>query len=290
MVDVHCHLNFHKFDKDFDQVISDALTAGVTSIVNTGTSIPSSRKAVELAQKYDNLYAIVGIHPHHADKLEVPSLRSSTSPSDLKSDSGFEGEIQDDWLEQLELLAKKPRVIGIGEVGMDYFRYKSNGIVEKKLQEDAFRKQIELSIKLGLPLQIHNRLAWDDTLGILLEYRSKLQDPPGMFHCFSGNIYFTKRVLDAGFYLGFDGNITYAGIPPGEDTQLEDLVKYAPMDRILTETDSPFLSPQSLRGSRNEPKNVIIIAETISRLKGIPLEQVEKSVEDNFSKVFGRFI
>ncbi|MFI5265335.1 MAG: TatD family hydrolase, partial [Candidatus Levyibacteriota bacterium] len=191
MIDVHCHLNLHKFDTDFDQVIKDAVAAGVTTIINTGTSIPSSRKAVELASKYENLYAIVGIHPHHADK----------------TDKEFEGELQTDWLEKLETLAKKPKVIGIGEVGMDFFRYKSNGIVERPLQEDAFRKQIELSIKLGLPLQIHTRFAWDDTLGILLDYKNKLQDPPGMFHCFSGSIEFTRKVLEAGFYLGFDGNI-----------------------------------------------------------------------------------
>lgn len=274
MVDVHCHLNFHSFEKDCDQVIKDAVEAGVTTIVNTGTSIPSSRKAVEFAQQYENLYAIVGIHPHHADK------------SDVK----FEGELHPNWLEELEKLARTPKVIGIGEVGMDYWNYRTNGMVPKDLQENAFRKQIELSIELGLPLQIHNRLAWDDTLGIILEYKSQLQNPPGMFHCFSGNIEFARKVLDAGFYLGFDGNITYKGIPPGEDTALPDLVKYAPMDRILTETDSPFLSPQSLRGSRNTPKNVIIVAEAISSLKNIPLGKVESAVENNFKKVFGRFI
>lgn len=270
MVDTHCHLNFHKFEEDYDQVIKDAIEAGVSAIVNTGTSVESSHKAVELASQYDTLFAIVGIHPHHADK----------------TDAKYEGVPADNWLEQIELLAKKPKVIGIGEVGMDYFRYKSNGIVEKPLQEDAFRKQIELSIKLGLPLQIHNRLAWDDTLGILLEYKSQLQDPPGMFHCFSGTIEFTKRVLDAGFYLGFDGNITYSGTPPGEDTPLSALVKYAPLDQILTETDSPFLSPQSLRGTRNTPQNVIIVGEFISELKHIPFEGVNSVTEGNFKRVF----
>ncbi|MBP6913173.1 MAG: TatD family hydrolase [Candidatus Levybacteria bacterium] len=274
MVDVHCHLNLHKFDQDYDAVIKDAFFSGVTAIVNTGTSIPSSRKAVELASKYKDLYAIVGVHPHHADK----------------TDKEFEGELQYDWLEKLEELAKQPKVIGIGEVGMDFFRYKSNGIVETHLQEDAFRKQIELSIKLGLPLQIHTRLAWDDTLDILLEYKSQLQDPPGMFHCFSGNIEYTKRVLDAGFYVGFDGNITYGGTPPGEDTSLSDLVEYAPLDRILTETDSPFLTPQSLRGTRNVPQNVIIVARHIAHLKGCSYEKVNETVLINFQKVFGRHI
>lgn len=271
MVDVHCHLNLHKFDEDYDVVIKEALKAGVTTIVNTGTSIPSSRKAVELAQKYENLYAIVGIHPHHADKTDVK----------------FEGELHENWLSELEAIAaSSKKVIGIGEIGMDYFSYKSNGIVEKKLQENAFRAQIELSIKLKLPLQIHNRLAWDDTLSILSDYKNKLLDAPGMFHCYSGSIEFTRKVLDAGFYLGFDGNITYKGLPPKEDTALVDLVRYAPIDRILTETDSPFLSPEPLRGTRNTPANIPVILEFIAKEKGITYNKLELAIDSNFSRAF----
>lgn len=274
MIDVHCHLNFHKFESDLDQVIEDAFSKGLKMIVNTGTSIPSSRQAVELAQKYPSLYAIVGIHPHHADK----------------ADREFEGEIQSDWLEKLEELARHEKVIGIGEIGMDYWNYRTNGIVGKDIQEDAFRKQIELSIKLGLPLQIHTRLAWDDTLSILGDYKKDLQEVPGMFHCFSGSIEFTKKVLDMGFYVGFDGNITYGGIPPGEDTALIDLVDYVPVDRILTETDSPFLAPIPLRGTRNMPQNVIIVAEFISNRKKIPLSKLEEIIHDNFNAVFGKHV
>lgn len=271
MVDAHCHLQFHKFEEDYDAVIKEAVGKGVTTIVNTGTSIDSSKKAVELASKYENLYAIVGIHPHHADK----------------TDEEFEGIPPKDWLEQLEQIAKSSeKVIGIGEIGMDYWNYRTNGIVPKDLQEDAFRKQIELSIKLSLPLQIHTRLAWDDTLNILSDYRSKLQDIPGMFHCFSGSVEFTKRVLDMGFYLGFDGNVTYKGLPPGEDTALSELVKYASVDRILTETDSPFLSPIPKRGERNTPGNIPIILEFIAMLKGISYNTLEAQVEANFRAVF----
>src|SRR3989338_2845801 len=157
MVDTHCHLNFHVFDKDVDEVAKRAFDAGVRIIVNTGTSIPSSRRAVELAHKYDSpageMYAIVGVHPHHADKADVE----------------FEGEIQTNWFENLKKLASEPKVIGIGEIGLDYHTYKSNGIVDKSLQEDAFRKQIELSIEVGLPLQIHNRLAGEDIISVLKE-------------------------------------------------------------------------------------------------------------------------
>ena len=263
-------MQFHKFEDDADIVIKEAIEKGVTTIVNTGTSIESSRQAVELAQKYNELYAIVGIHPHHADK----------------TDAKYEGEPDSNWLEQLEDLAQQPKVIGIGEVGMDYFNYRSNGVVTKDLQEDAFRKQIELSIKLGLPLQMHTRLAWDDTISILSDYQQQLQNPPGMFHCFSGDIEFARKVLDMGFFVGFDGNITYGGIPPGETTALIDLVKYVPNDRILTETDSPFLSPIPIRGQRNTPTNIPIILEFIAKSKGISYNTLEAQIERNFREVF----
>ncbi len=270
MIDAHCHMQFEKFGEDSDSVIKDAFANGLTHLVNTGTSIDSSKKAIALAEKYDNTYAIVGIHPHHADK------------SDVK----YEGLMPEDWLIQLEELAKNPKVIGIGEVGMDYWNYRTNGIVPKDLQEDAFRKQIELSIKLGLPLQIHTRLAWDDTLSILSDYKARLKNPPGMFHCFSGDINFARKVLEMGFYVGFDGNITYGGIPPGESTSLQDLVDFVPVDRILTETDAPFLSPVPLRGTRNEPKNIKIILEFIAQRKGISYNTLEAQVERNFRAVF----
>lgn len=270
MLDSHCHLQFHKFEEDYDIVIKEALEKGVTTVVNTGTSILSSRKAVEFAQKYENLYAIVGVHPHHADK----------------SDEKFEGLLPHDWLAQLEELAKQPKVIGIGEIGMDFWNYRTNGIVAKDLQEDAFRKQIELSIKLSLPLQIHTRLAWDDTLRILSDYKNNFQNPPGMLHCFSGSIEFAKKVLELGFYIGFDGNITYGGVPPGETTSLADLVKYVPSDRILTETDSPFLAPVPYRGKRNTPSNIPIILEFIAKTKGIEYNTLEAQIERNFNLLF----
>lgn len=271
MIDAHCHMQFHKFEDDCDAVIKKAFADGLTHLVNTGTSIDSSRKAVEIAQKYDNTYAIVGIHPHHADK----------------SDAKFEGEPPIDWISKLEEIAiSSDKVIGIGEVGMDFWNYRTNGIVPKDLQEEAFRKQIELSIKLSLPLQIHTRLAWNETLAILSDYKSRLQNPPGMFHCFSGDLEFTKKVLDMGFYVGFDGNVTYKGVPPGETTELVELVKYVPVDRILTETDSPFLAPQPLRGQRNTPSNISIILEFIAMVRGISYNTLEAQIEHNFSEVF----
>jgi len=274
MVDVHCHLNFHSFEKDLDEVVKRAFDAGVTKIINVGTSIPSSIKAIELAHKFNSpageMYAIIGVHPHHADK----------------ADREFEGEIQTDWLEKLTKLTSEDNVVGIGEIGLDYHAYKSNGIVDKRIQEDAFRKQIELSIERKLPLQIHNRLAGEDIVKILMNYKNSFQNPPGMFHCMSGDISFLKKVLDLGFYVGFDGNITYKGIAKGETIELSELVKYAPLNRIVTETDSPFLTPQPYRGSRNEPSHVIIVAKFIAKLKGISFEKVSQQTTENAEAVF----
>jgi len=272
MIDVHCHLNFHAFEKDYEAVIKSAFDAGVTKIINVGTKIDSSKKAVELAKNHKNLYAIVGVHPHHADK--------PPHPNPLPKGEG-EG-----WIEQLENIAKNPKVVGIGECGIDYYRYKSNDIVASKLQKEVFIKQIGLTYKLKLPLQIHNRHAGKDIIDILINYKSYLSNPPGMFHCMSGDLDLLKKVLNLGFYVGFDGNITYRGIAKGETTDLKDLVKYTPLDRIVTETDSPFLTPEPKRGSRNIPKHVIIVGRFIGKLKGLTFAEVEEQTTKNANQLF----
>ena len=262
MVDVHCHLNFRSFEKDYDEVIKDALNSGVTKIINVGTKLDSSELAVKLAQKYEELYAIVGIHPHHADKLDP------------------------DWIEGLETLARNPKVVGIGEIGMDYYSYKSNDIVDPKLQKEVFVKQIELAHKLKLPLQIHNRHAGKEIIEILQAHKSLLSNPPGMFHCFAGSMEILKSALQMGFYIGFDGNITYRGLAPGEDTDLKDLAKYTPLDRIVTETDSPFLTPEPKRGSRNVPSYVIITGKFIAKIKSVDFDEFEAKTTENANRIF----
>src|SRR5258706_7369414 len=162
MVDVHCHLNFHAFKDDVDNVIKDVHAAGVTTIINTGTRLDSSQSAVDLAKQYDNLYAIVGIHPHHADRLE------------------------ENWEEKLREIAKQSKVVAIGEIGLDYHSYASNGIVDPKIQKNIFEAQIQIAHELHLPLQIHNRLAGKDIVAILQHHKNLLQTIPGMFHCFAG--------------------------------------------------------------------------------------------------------
>lgn len=264
MIDVHCHLNFKAFSDDFDAVIKQALKDGVKTIINTGTSLESSRQAVELAEKYDNLYAIVGIHPHHADKLKPG------------------------WDSEIKAIAKSSKkVVGIGEIGLDYYSYASNGIVEPMLQKKIFIRQIEIANELDLPLQIHNRQASSDILEIINNHSSIINHhPPGMFHCMSGDVPFLKSVLDLGFYVGYDGNITYEGIARGETTSLSDLVKNTPLDRMVTETDAPYLPPVPHRGSRNIPSYVIIVGEFIAKIKRVSKTQVEAATTQNARKIF----
>lgn len=266
MIDVHCHLNFHAYEKNYDALIQEAHEKGVRYIINTGTKIDSSEKAVTLAQEYKNLYAIVGVHPHHADKQDVSS----------------------NWLEELEALAKKPKVVGIGEIGLDYYRYQSNGIVNPVLQKEFFEAQVELAHRLNLPLQIHNRHAGKDILEILEHHKSLLKsDYPGMFHCFAGDMDILKRALNLGFMIGFDGNSTYPGLAPGETVALPDIAKATPLERMVTETDSPFLTPIPFRGTQNKPSYVIIVGEFLAQLKGVTFEEFDRQTELNVKTLFG---
>ncbi|MGH7245923.1 MAG: TatD family hydrolase [Candidatus Levyibacteriota bacterium] len=266
MIDVHCHLNFHAFEKDVDAVIRAAHEKGVKTIINVGTKIDSSEKAVMLAKQYNNLYAIVGVHPHHADKHDLSS----------------------DWVKELERLGKQTKVVAIGEIGLDYYEYQSNGIVDPKLQKEIFEAQIVLAHTLHLPLQIHNRHAGKDILEILHAHKNLLKtDTPGMFHCFAGDMNTLKGALDLGFMIGFDGNITYPGLAPKETVTLSELAKATPLERIVTETDSPFLTPIPYRGSRNEPSYVIIVGQFLAKLKGVSFEEFEEQTTANAQKLFG---
>lgn len=263
MIDVHCHLNFHSFQDDWEEVAKRAFAAGVTHIINVGTKLDSSRQAVAFAEKYETIYAIVGVHPHHADKLE----------------SG--------WIEELEKLARHPKVVGIGECGLDYFSYQSNGIVDPKIQKQVFIDQIHLAHRVKKPLQIHNRHAGEDVIAILKEQQKLLYKPiPGMFHCFAGSRAVHKAAIDLGFFIGFDGNITYKGLAPGETVSLSELATETPLDRILVETDSPFLTPIPHRGRRNEPSYGIITARYIADLRSIPYTDFIKQLRRNAKQVF----
>ena len=259
MIDAHCHLNFPKYENDLSEVIEKAKKEGVKKIINVGTSIESSKKAVELSREYDNLYAIVGVHPHGAYNLDSQ------------------------WEKELEILIKQPKVVGIGEIGLDYFAHND---VDPKVQKKVFEKQIEIAVKNKMPIQIHSRKAAEDILDILSNFKSEFSNPPGMLHCMAGNLDYLKKILDLGFYIGFDGNITYKGLAPGEETPLRDLVEYTPLDRIITETDAPWLTPEPHRGSRNEPSYVIITAESIANTKGVSFDEVNNITTKNAELVF----
>lgn len=266
MTDVHCHLQFQAFENDYEQVMRDAFAAGIKRIINVGTKIDSSEKAVEFAKRYENLYAIIGVHPHHADKNDR----------------------EQDWLEKLKKLAENKKALAIGEIGLDYYSYQSNGIVDPKLQKEVFIKQLELAHSLKLPLQIHNRHAGEHILDILETHKHLLQNPPGMFHCFAGSVEVLKRALNLGFYIGYDGNITYKGLAPGETVSLSELAKLTPLDRIVIETDSPYLTPIPHRGKRNEPKHAIITAKFVAGLKGVSFENLVEQTEKNVYNIFSR--
>ena len=178
-------------------------------------------------------------------------------------------------------------MVAIGEIGLDNYRYQSNGIANPVMQKDVFIQQIQLASRLKLPLQIHNRHAGGEILEILSYYKNDLQPVPGMFHCMSGDIPFLKKVLAMGFYVGFDGNITYKGLAPGEDTELKDLVQYTPLERIVTETDSPYLTPEPHRGSKNVPAYVILIGEFIAQIKEISTSEVAAQTTKNATVLFG---
>jgi len=247
-IDTHCHLDFPEFAQDRDEVIKRAKNGAVDYLINIGSSLDGSRRSIDLSKAYEYIYATVGIHPHEADrfaKVEEPVLIE---------------------------LAKENKVVAIGEIGLDY--YKNYSKVEN--QKLLFISLIKLAKDLNLPLIIHNRQAADDTLKILKEALPlKI-----VLHCFSGDEDFLKKCLSLGFYISFTCNITYK-----KAGNLRALVKLTPLDRLMLETDAPYLPPQGLRGKRNEPLYVKYLAQEISKIKEISLEEVARVTSDN-AKLF----
>ncbi len=284
MIDAHCHLQFKAFEQDYDTVIQDAFASGITEIITTATQISSSITAIELAEKYAHIYAVIGVHPHHADKIALhPDIveRGEIPHPDTQT-QGIS------WLETLEKLCDHPKVIGIGEIGMDYYAYKSNGIVDPNRQREVFETQLELAYQKKLPLQIHNRHAGKDLIEILKGHRHHLLPNPGMFHCFAGDFEMHKAALDMGFSIGFDGNTTYKGLAPGETVELKEIVKATPIDRIVIETDAPYLTPIPYRGKRNEPKYAYTTAQYIADIKNVSIEKLVEQTDKNVYTIFTR--
>ncbi len=258
-VDTHAHLNFKAFKKDLEEVIDRAKKSGIEKIIIPGAKINSSKRAVEISQNYESCFAAVGIHPHHTDEF----LKLGRSAVE----------------EELKKLIAKQKVVAVGEIGLDYHEYKGYPPITpetKKRQKELLQLQIEIAIKFNLPVIFHCREAQDDQLDMIKGYKLT-----GVFHCFGGEKKHLEKVLEMGFYVGFDGNITYP-----ENKNLRDLVKFAPIDRILLETDSPFLTPIPFRGQRNEPAYLTNTASLIAQIHKISLEKVSEITTQNAMKLF----
>ena len=260
-IDTHCHLNFAVFKDDWKEVADKAVQAGVEKMVVVGADLETSCRAVELAEKHKNLFASVGIHPHHCqNKIEI---------------------------DRLESLAKSKKVVAIGECGLDYHVYEKSKYQDKEitpeiktLQKCLFGQQIQLAKKLNLPMIIHNRAAGEDILDTLNHFcKSDGQCPQGVFHCISGSKKLLKKILEMGFFIGVDGNVTYS-------QEVQTLAQLVPMNRVLLETDSPWLTPEPNRSLRNEPISVKIVAEFLSRLKKVPVKKIEAETSKNAKKLF----
>jgi TatD DNase family protein len=261
-VDSHLHLDLSLFDEDRDSVVSRARQANVIAMLNPGHNLESSCKATQLAERYPELYAAVGVHPHDA-AAEEPR-----------------GE------EAIRELARHPRVVAIGEIGLDYYR----NLSPPETQRRVFLKYLRLARELNFPVIVHCRDAFEDVCGMLEEMqagtpalqREKAQDIRGVLHSFSGDESSAIRLLDIGFFISFSGQITY----PKSDS-LRSVARELPIEKMLIETDSPFLPPQPQRGKRNEPAFVSHVAEELARVKGLSVEDVARITAGNVRRLFG---
>ena len=248
--DSHAHYNDEKFNGDRDELIKSIYNEGVTRIINAGYSLESSKKALEIAKDYDFMNVIVGISPNDIDNFK------------------------DDDLDEIEILTKNEKVVAIGEIGLDYYWNKEN----KELQKHVFISQIEIANKLNLPVVIHTREAIFDTLEIL---KNNNCNKKGVFHCCPLNVDLVREGLKLGFYISFAGPITFKN-----SKNADEIIKMVPLDRILIETDCPYLSPEPLRGKRNDSRNVKYMAQKIADVKGISIEEVAKATYNNAKKIF----
>ncbi|KSU76553.1 TatD DNase family protein [Fictibacillus enclensis] len=251
MFDTHAHLNAIQFEEDLEDVIQRALDEGISHIVVVGFDQPTIKGALKLADTYDFIYAAVGWHP--VDAVDM-------TPEDLQ------------WIEEL---ADHPKVVAIGEMGLDYHWDKS----PKDVQKRVFRQQIQLAKKVKLPIIIHNREATQDVVDILREEGA--EEVGGIMHCFSGSLEVAKECMDMNFYISFGGPVTFKNAKKPKE-----VAKEIPIDRLLIETDCPYLSPHPLRGKRNEPSYVKYVAEAIAELREIPLEDLVKKTTENAKRLY----
>jgi len=255
LIDTHTHLDFPQFDGDREAVIARAREAGVTTIINVGADIESSLASVALAERYPFIYAAVGVHPHDASILDETTLA------------------------KLKELARHPKVVAIGEIGLDYYR----NLSPRDVQRRVFRLQLKLALDVGKPVIIHDRDAHREVLEILKEVAQKADGRlTGVMHCFSGSPEMAREVLKLGFRISVAGPVTFKNA-----RKLPQIVRELPLDRLLIETDCPYLAPHPYRGKRNEPAYVRLVAEAIAAIKGMPVEEIARATLQNALRLFG---
>jgi TatD DNase family protein len=260
LVDAHCHLQDRKFSGDMEDVIVRATEAGVTAMVTIGYDMPSSRRAVEIANDHDNVYAAIGVHPHDARTLTQRDL------------------------DELARLADSSRVVAIGETGLDFYR----NLSPQEDQHRAFREQLQLARSLSLPVVIHSRDADEQTYEVLAEHEAAaLPDwpkdrPLGVMHCFPGDLPLALRLIEIGFVISMAGPVTYA-----RSHTTRAVAEGIPLRWMTLETDAPYLPPQRIRGERNEPANVQDVAEYVAQLRGVSFAEVADETAQTAAWLFG---
>jgi TatD DNase family protein len=253
IVDSHCHLDFEDFREDLSEILARARATGIVAMVcvGSGGDLDTAKRAVALAETQPDVFAAIGIHPQDACKMEP------------------------EFWPALEELAKNPRVVGIGETGLDYYYEHS----PRQVQREVFERFLRLATAAKRPVICHVRDAHDDTIALL--HAGPLPDPGGVIHCFSGSVQHARRYLDLGFHLSFSGVLTYK-----KADDIRAAAAFAPADRILVETDAPYLAPVPHRGQRNEPAHVARTLETLARVRGVPLERVAEATTANAFRLF----
>lgn len=255
LVDTHAHLDFDAFDADREQVLERAWAAGLVAIVNAGADLPSSRAGVELAWRHARVFAAVGVHPHDAKDLAASALA------------------------ELEALARAPKVVALGEIGLDFYR----DLSPRPAQRKAFEAQLDLAAHLGKPVIVHDRDAHGEVMSLLRTWAptSPLAEK-GVLHCFSGSLEMALEAVELGFLISIAGPITYANA-----RKLPQIAAALPLDKLLIETDCPFLAPHPHRGKRNEPAHVAMVAKAVARVRGVSVADVARATTANAVRLFG---
>lgn len=275
LIDTHCHVNFQAYKEDLDEVIWRSLNEG-TAMITVGSQINTSQAAVKIAEKYDGVWAAVGLHPNHLHKQEFIDDQEVDELKVVKTRT--EAFSHDDYL----ALAQHPKVIAIGENGLDYYRLPEGDHAQmKKDQKQTVHAHIDLASGVNKPIIVHCRDAHDDQIEILKEAieAGKLARR-GVIHCFTGTLSEAQRYIELGFMISFTGILTFS-------KELQAVVKKLPMESIMVETDAPYLAPTPMRGKRNEPSYVKHVAQTLADIKGLTFDEVAEVTTENAIRLFG---